>query len=78
MEHQIILEERLLEDTKDNRISQFETQLQKGKARLQKMEKLKQSTQEGEVEKNHNIGDKIKEKEEKINNNLTLNSMEIN
>jgi hypothetical protein len=36
------------------------------------MEKQKQSTQEGEVEENHNLRDRIKELEEKLTNNLTL------
>jgi hypothetical protein len=40
------------------------------------MEKQKQSTQEGEVEENHNLRDRIKELEEKLTNNLTLNNME--
>jgi hypothetical protein len=40
------------------------------------MEKQKQSTQEGEVEENHNLRDRIKELEEKLTNNLTLNNLE--
>ena len=39
------------------------------------MEKHKQSTQGG-VEENHNLRDTIKELEEKLTNNLTLNNME--
>jgi hypothetical protein len=48
--------------------------------RLQEMEKQsqekKQSTQEEEVEENCNLRDKIKELEEKLINNLALNSLE--
>jgi hypothetical protein len=36
----------------------------------------KQSIQEREVKGNHNPRDKIKELEEKLTNNLTLNSLE--
>ena len=43
---------------------------------IQEMEKHKQSTQEGEVEENHNLRDRIKELEEKLTNNLTLSNME--
>jgi hypothetical protein len=46
------------------------------KARMQVMEKQKQSTQEGEVEENHNLRDKIKNLEEKLTNNLALTSLE--
>jgi len=42
------------------------------------MEKQKQSTQEGEVEANLNIRDKIKELEEKLTNNLIVISLENN
>jgi hypothetical protein len=45
-------------------------------ARLQEMEKKKQSTQEGEVKENHNLRDRIKEIEEKLTNNLALSSLE--
>jgi hypothetical protein len=45
-------------------------------ARIQEMEKQKHSTQEGEVEENRNLRDRIKELEEKITNNLTLNNLE--
>jgi hypothetical protein len=44
--------------------------------RIQEMEKQKQSTQEGEVEENHNLRDRIKELEEKLTNNLTLSNLE--
>ena len=43
---------------------------------IQEMEKHKQSTQEGGVEGNHNLRDRIKELEEKLTNNLTLSNME--
>jgi hypothetical protein len=43
---------------------------------IQEMEKHKQSTQEGEAEENHNLRDMIKELEEKLTNNLTLNNLE--
>ena len=46
------------------------------KDRIQEMEKHKQSTQEGEFEENHNLRDGIKDIEEKLTNNLTLNSLE--
>jgi hypothetical protein len=46
------------------------------KDRIQEMEKHKQSTQDGGVEKNHNLRDRIKELEEKLTNNLTLGNME--
>jgi hypothetical protein len=45
-------------------------------ARIQEMEKQKQSTQEGEVEANLNMRDRIKELEEKLTNNLALISLE--
>jgi hypothetical protein len=45
-------------------------------ARIQEMEKQKHSTQEGEVEENCNLKDRIKELEEKITNNLALSSLE--
>ena len=45
------------------------------KDRIQEMEKHKQSIQGG-VEENHNLRDRIKELEEKLTNNLTLNNME--
>jgi hypothetical protein len=45
-------------------------------ARIQEMEKQKQSTQEEEVEENHNLRDRIKELEEKLTNNLALSSLE--
>jgi hypothetical protein len=43
---------------------------------IQEMEKHKQSAQEGGVEENHNLRDRIKELEEKLTNNLTLSNME--
>ena len=46
------------------------------KDRIQEMEKHKQSTQEGGVEQNHNLRDRIKELEEKLSNSLTLSNME--
>ena len=46
------------------------------KDRIQEMEKQKQSIQEGGVEENHNLRDRIKELEEKLTNNLTLINMQ--
>jgi hypothetical protein len=46
------------------------------KDKIQEMENHKQSTQEGEVEENHNLRDRIKELEEKPTNNLTLSNLE--
>jgi hypothetical protein len=46
------------------------------KDRIQEMEKHKQSTQEGEVEENHDLRDRIKELDEKLTNNLTLSNLE--
>jgi hypothetical protein len=43
---------------------------------IQEMEKHKQSIEEGGVEENHNLRDRIKELEEKLTNNLTLSNME--
>jgi hypothetical protein len=64
----------------DNKLLGFETQLQKMEARLQEIEKnnqeQKQSRKEEEVEENNNLRDKIKELEEKLINNLALNSVE--
>ena len=45
------------------------------KDKIQEMEKHKEPTQGG-VEKNHNLRDRVKEIEEKLTNNLTLNNME--
>jgi hypothetical protein len=60
----------------DDRFLGFKSELQTMKDRIQEMEKHKQSTQEGWVEENHNLRDRIKELEEKITNNLTLGNME--
>jgi hypothetical protein len=46
--------------------------------RIQELEKQKQSTQEGEVEENLNMTDRIKELEEKLINDLALISLENN
>jgi hypothetical protein len=60
----------------EDRFLGFKSELQTMKDRIQEMEKHKQSTQEGGVEGNHNLRDRIKELEEKITNNLTLGNME--
>jgi hypothetical protein len=57
-----------------NKILGFKTQLKKIKARIQEMEKQKQSTQEGEVKANLNMRDSMLE--EKLTNNLDLISLE--
>jgi hypothetical protein len=59
----------------EDRFLGFKSELQKMKERIQEMKKHKQSTQEGGVE-NHNLRDRIKELEEKLTNNLTLDKME--
>ena len=62
----------------DNRILLLETQLQKMEVRLQEMknesQEKKKSPQEGKVDNIENINprNKIKELEEKINNNFSL------
>ena len=53
----------------------FKSEFQTMKDIIQEMEKHKQSTQEGGVEENHNLRDRIKELEEKLTNNLTLSNM---
>jgi hypothetical protein len=60
----------------EDRYLGFKSELQTMKDRIQEMEKHKQSTQEGRVEGNHNLRDRIKEIEEKLTNNLTLSNME--
>jgi poly-D-alanine transfer protein DltD len=60
----------------EDRFLGFKSELQTMKDRIQEMEKHKQSTQEGGVEGNHNLRDRIKELEEKLTNNLTLSNME--
>jgi hypothetical protein len=60
----------------EDRFLGFKSELQTMKDRIQEMEKHKQSTQEGGVEENHNLRDRIKELEEKLTNNLTLSNME--
>jgi hypothetical protein len=64
----------------DNKLLGFETQLQKMEARVQEIENQnqaqKQSRKEEEVEENSNLRDQIKELEEKLINNLALNSEE--
>jgi hypothetical protein len=60
----------------EDRFLGFKSELQTMKDRIQEMEKYKQSTQEGGVEENHNLRDRIKELEEKLTNNLTLSNME--
>ena len=71
---------RLFKDTIQTQIEDiflgFKSELQTMKDRIQEMEKHKQSTQEGGVEGNHNLIDKIKELEEKLTKNLTLNNIE--
>ena len=56
----------------------FKSELQTMEDRIQEMKKQKQSTQEGEVEENLNLRDRIKEVEEKLTNNLTLSNLEKN
>jgi tRNA A37 threonylcarbamoyltransferase TsaD len=51
---------------------EFKSELQTIKDRIQEMEKHKQLIQEGGVEENHNLRNMIKELEEKLTNNLTL------
>ena len=60
----------------EDRFLGFKSQWQTMKDRIQEMEKHKQSTQEREIEENHNLRDGIKELEEKLTNNLTLSNME--
>jgi hypothetical protein len=60
----------------EDRFLGFKSELRTMKDRIQEMEKHKQSTQEGGVEGNHNLRDRIKELEEKLTNNLTLSNME--
>jgi hypothetical protein len=60
----------------EDRFIGFKSELQTMKDRIQEMEKHKQSIQEGGVEENHNLRDRIKELEEKLTNNLTLSNME--
>jgi hypothetical protein len=60
----------------EDRFLGFKSELQTMKDRIQEMENHKQSTQEGGVEENHNLRDRIKELEEKLTNNLTLSNME--
>jgi hypothetical protein len=60
----------------DDRLLGFKSELQTMKDGIQEMEKHKQSTQEGGVEKHHDLRDKIKELKEKLTNNLTLSNME--
>jgi hypothetical protein len=54
----------------------FKSDLKTMNDKIQEMEKHKQSTQEGGVEENDNLRDRIKELEEKLTNNLTLSNME--
>jgi hypothetical protein len=56
----------------EDRFLGFKSELQTMKDRIQEMEKHKQSTQEGWVEENLNLTDRIKELEEKVTNNLTI------
>ena len=71
---------RLFKDTIqtqiEDRLLGVKSGLQTMKDRIQEMEKHKKSTQEGEAEENHNLRDRIKELEEKLNNNLTLSNLE--
>jgi hypothetical protein len=60
----------------EDRFLGFKSQWQTMKDRIQEMEKHKQSTQEREIEENHNLRDGIKELEEKLTNNLTLSNLE--
>jgi hypothetical protein len=60
----------------EDRFLGFKSELKTMKDMIQEMETHKQSTQEGGVEENHNLRDRIKELEEKLTNNFTLNNME--
>jgi hypothetical protein len=60
----------------EDRLLGFTSELLTMNDRIQEMEKHKQSTEEGVVEENHNLRDRIKELEEKLTNNLTLSNME--
>jgi hypothetical protein len=72
----IILFKDTIQSQIDDRFLGFKSELQTMKDEIQEMEKHKQSTQEGGVEGNHNLRDRIKELEEKLTNNLTLSNME--
>jgi vacuolar-type H+-ATPase subunit I/STV1 len=71
---------RLLEDMIqthiEDRLLGFKSQLQTMEDRIQEMKKQKQSTQEGEVEENHNLRDRIEELEEYLINNLTFGNLQ--
>jgi hypothetical protein len=71
---------RLFKDTIqtqiEDRLLGFKSQLHTMEDVIQEMEKLKQSTQEGEVEENGNLNDRIKELQEKLTNKLTLCNLE--
>jgi hypothetical protein len=60
---------RFFEDTIqiqiEDKLLGFKSQLWTIEDRIEEMQKQKQSTQEGEVEENHNLRDRIKELEEK-------------
>jgi hypothetical protein len=60
----------------EDRFLGFKSELKTMKDRIHEMEKHKKSIQEGGVEENHNLRDRIKELEEKLTNNLTLSNME--
>jgi hypothetical protein len=74
------MNDKKIKDTIQNQIDDtflgFKSEFQAMKDRIQEMEKHKQSTQEGGVDENHNLRDRIKDLEEKLTNNLTLSNME--
>jgi hypothetical protein len=60
----------------EDRFLGLKSEFQTMKDRIKEMKKHKKSTQEGGVEKNHNLRDRIKEVEEQLTNNFTLSNME--
>jgi hypothetical protein len=60
----------------EDRFLGFKSEWQTMKDTIQEMKKNKQSTHEGGVDENHTLRDRIKELEEKLTNNLTLDNME--
>jgi hypothetical protein len=76
----LIKKNRLFEETIqtqiEDRLLWFKSQLQTMEDSIQEIEKQKKSTQEGEVEENHNLRDRIKELEEKPTKKLSLSNLE--
>jgi hypothetical protein len=71
-----MIDKKIKDTIQKDRFLGFKSELQTMKDRIQEMEKHNQPTQEGGVEGNHNLRDRIKEIEEKLTNNLTLSNME--